>query len=123
MCMMELGELEAHNADFARRNVRVVVTSLEGREDATKTQSDFPHLVVISDADKSIATALDLIHAHASPDGGDTVVPTTFLFDREGIVRWLYRPERYLIRLSTTELLAAIDSNLRGGSASTLGKN
>lgn len=112
ICMTELGELEARYADFARRSVRVLVVSLEGREDAEKTQIDFPHLVVVSDAEKSIATAIDLLHPHSSPDGGDTATPTTILLDREGIVRWMYRPERYLRRLSPAELLAAIDANL-----------
>jgi peroxiredoxin len=123
MCMMELGELEARHADFVRRTVRIVAISLDGREDAEKTQSDFPHLVVVSDADKGIATALDLIHPHASPDGGDTLVPTTMLIDREGIVRWLYRPERYIMRLSPAELLAAIDAHLSSGRASAHGDN
>ena len=113
MCMMELGELEKRHADFARRNVRVMAVSLEGRDDAEKTQSDLPHLVVVSDADRSIANALDLIHPHSSPDGGDTTVPTTILLDRAGVVRWLYRPARIFIRPSPTEVLAAIDTHLR----------
>ena len=39
--MVELGELEAHYEDFARRNTRVVVVSLEGPEQARQTQADF----------------------------------------------------------------------------------
>jgi hypothetical protein len=50
LCMTELGELERHSAEFARRNTRVVVVSVEGPEDASKTQIDFPHLIMVADA-------------------------------------------------------------------------
>ena len=41
-------------------------------------------------------------------------MPTTFLVDGSGNVRWLFRPERFLVRLSPAELLAAVDANLQG---------
>jgi hypothetical protein len=34
------------------------------------------------------------------------------LVDRQGTVRWTFRPERFLDRLSPDELLAAIDQHL-----------
>jgi len=42
--MIELGQLERRHEDFARRNTRVLVVSVEGIDDSTKTQADFPHL-------------------------------------------------------------------------------
>ena len=46
--MIELGQLERRHEDFARQNARVIVVSMEGAEDAKKTQADFPHLVVLA---------------------------------------------------------------------------
>lgn len=113
--MVELGELEAHHEDFARRNTRVVVVSLEGPEQARQTQADFPHLTVVTDADRNLINVVNAIHRRSAPNGGDTAAPTTLLIDRQGTVRWLFRPERHIVRLTPTELLAAVDDHLCNG--------
>jgi peroxiredoxin len=110
--MIELGELEAHQADFARRNARVVVASVDDREESVKTQARFPHLIVVSDPGRELATQFQLIHPHAGPGGDDIATPTTFLIDRHGVVQWVFRPDRVLVRLSPGELLAAVDKYL-----------
>ena len=110
--MIELGQLERRHEEFARRNTRVVVVSMEGLDDAKKTQADFPHLLVLADAGRSLSEAVGLIHAHAAPDGGDTDTPTTILLDRRGTVRWLYRPGEVIARLSPDEVLQAIDAHI-----------
>jgi peroxiredoxin len=115
ICMAELGELERHAAEFARRNTRVVVVSLEGPEDAQKTQADFPHLVVVADAQRDLSSVADAIHPRSGPGGRDTAAPATLLVDRRGKVLWQNRPNRYLTRLPPNELLAAIDEHLPAG--------
>jgi peroxiredoxin len=113
--MTELGQLEAEHREFDKRKARVVVISLEDQETAQATQADFPHLVVVSDADRQLAEALDVIHRHSAPDGGDTTAPTTILVDGGGTVRWTFRPDRYLARLSPAQVLAALDEKIPGG--------
>jgi peroxiredoxin len=113
--MIELGQLEARHADFDKRNTRIVVSSVEGLDDAAKTQADFPHLVVLSDHERKLSDTVDLIHKNSGPDGGDTSAPTTILVDRQGFVRWLFRPDRVLTRLSPSELAAAVDQHLSAG--------
>jgi peroxiredoxin len=115
--MIELGQLEKRHGDLEQRQTRVVVASLEGTADAAKTQSDFPHLLVLADSDRHLAEAAGVIHRKSKFDGDDTSAPTTVLIDRHGVVRWIHRPERNLARLSVDELLNAIDQNL-GASAS-----
>jgi peroxiredoxin len=112
--MSELGQLEAHAQDFEKRKVRVVVISVEDREAAAATQADFPHLVVVSDADHKLSDAVEVIHRHSAPGGGDTAAPTSILVDGSGTVRWTFRPDRVLTRLSPSELLAAIDREMPG---------
>jgi peroxiredoxin len=113
--MTELGELERNHEEFARRNTRVVAVSLEGPEEAAKTQRDFQHLTVVSDAGRGLSTVAAVIHPQSGPNGGDTAAPATLLVDRGGTVRWVYRPERFLGRLSASELLAAINQYLSAG--------
>jgi peroxiredoxin len=114
--MTELGELEAHHADFAKRNARVVVVSLEDPNEAKKTQADFPHLTVVADAGRGLSSMADAIHEKSNPHhDADTSAPATILIDRQGTVRWEFRPTRFFTRLSPDELLAAIDQHLAAG--------
>jgi peroxiredoxin len=110
--MKELGELERRHADFAAKNTRIVAASIEPRPDAQKTQAECPDLTIISDNTRSLVTAFGVLHEHAAPDGSDTAVPTTLLIDKDGVVRWVYRPERVVSRLSPDEVLTAIDKHL-----------
>jgi alkyl hydroperoxide reductase subunit AhpC len=60
--MIELGQLDRRHEDFARRNARVVVVSVEGADDAKKTQTDFPHLLVLADESRGLSDPVGLIH-------------------------------------------------------------
>jgi peroxiredoxin len=114
ICMVELGELEKHHADFDQRNVRLVAISRDDLEDSKKTQDAFPHLQIVSDVDHKVADALAVIDKGHGPGGQDTNAPTTMLVDGSGTVRWIGRPNRFLVRLSPEELLKAVDQHLAG---------
>ena len=91
----------------------MIVVSLEGLDDAGKTQLDFPHLLVLSDHGRGLSEALELVHAHAGRFSGsdDADYPTTILVDGKGTVRWLHRSS-VIERLSPDELLAVIDKHI-----------
>src|SRR5262249_16388950 len=110
--MVELGELEKSFPEFERRQTRVVVVSLEDRQHAEQTQRDFPHLEVLADTDRHLGQALEVMHPGAARGGGDTFAPTTVLLDGTGTVRWVFRPDFHLRRLSVPELLAKVDQYL-----------
>jgi peroxiredoxin len=108
--MIELGQLERRYEDFARRNVRVIVVSMEGLDDAGKTQRDFPHLIVLADHGRGLSEAVEIVHAHGGRFSwhDDADYPTSILVDRRGTVRWLHRAS-VVERLSPDEVLAEID--------------
>ena len=110
--MVELGQLEKQHAEFSRRNVEVVVVSIEEQAKARLTQKDFPHLVVVADSDENLTNAVQVLHPDSHPQGGDTSAPTTLLIDGSGRVAWVHRPENYFGRLSPAEVLAAIDEKM-----------
>lgn len=110
--MVELGQLEARHAEFTERNARIVAISLENREDAQLTQDQFPHLTVIADEGRGLAEAVEVIHPGSAIDGGDTTAPTTILVGGDGLVRSVFRADRFMRRLSPDEVLAAIDEHL-----------
>ena len=105
--MIELGELESHFQEFKNRKspVAIVAISTDNREDAQKSQTQFPHLKVIADTDRKMCQTLHVMH-------GDNAAPTTILVDGQGTVRWLFRPDRFLDRLSPAQLQAAIDAHM-----------
>ena len=111
--MIELGQLEKHHADFDKRNIRLVVSSIEGQEEAEKTQARFPHLVVVSDENRSLSNAVQVIHPGSDPHGGDTSAPTTLLVDGSGKVRWTYRSGNVTARISPEALAAEVDKALK----------
>src|SRR4051812_1419959 len=102
--MIELGELERQHEELSKRQTRVVVVSLEGRDEATKTQKDFPHLVVVADGEGKLIAAAEVLHPGAGPQGEDIAAPTTFFIDRQGLVRSLFRPRQVVSRLSVGEV-------------------
>jgi peroxiredoxin len=110
--MVELVQLEKHAEEFAQRNTRIVAVSLESAEDATETQSEKPHLILLADHHRGLTDALGILHRKSARDGGDTDMPTTILIDRQGIVRWVFRPDAVYTRISPDDLLKAIDEKL-----------
>jgi peroxiredoxin len=65
--------------------------------------------VVVSDAEQSLAKAVQVLHPGAGPAGEDVNAPTTFIIDGAGVVRRVFRPDRFIERLSPDQLLSAID--------------
>jgi peroxiredoxin len=111
--MIELGQLEKRHDDFDRRNTRIIAISVDNLADSQKTQGKVPNLIVLSDEAHALSEAAGVIHPHAGPNGSDTDAPTTILVDRHGQVRWLYRPEQVITRLSPDEVLKAIDEHMK----------
>jgi|GEM_PF-1301828 len=108
-CMTQLTELEAHHADFESAKADVVVVSIEDLETASQTQKDFPHLKVVSDEQRELSNAIDVVNKAVAPDGGDADAPTIVLLDGAGVVQWVHRPTRVLVRTSAAELVAKIN--------------
>jgi peroxiredoxin len=113
--MVELGELEAHREDFAKRHTRIVAVSVDNQEDSQKTKDRFPNLTVVADPDQKLISAAQVLHAHAGQHGEDVAAPTTILIDKHGMVRALYRPGQVVTRFSAQDVLAMVDKDLSGG--------
>jgi peroxiredoxin len=110
--MIELGQLEAHHDEFAKRHTRIVAVSVDDLEDSQKTKQKFPNLGVVADADHKLVDAVQVLHPGAGERGEDVAAPTTILVDKHGVVRSLFRPSSVASRLSASELLAMVDKDL-----------
>jgi peroxiredoxin len=110
--MIELGQLEVHHGEFAKRHTRVVAVSVDGLDDSKKTQQDFPQLTVVADHGHKLVDAVAVLHPGAGEHGEDVAAPTTILVDKDGVVRALFRPTSVGSRLSANEVLSMVDRKL-----------
>jgi peroxiredoxin len=112
--MIQLDQMQARHEDFAKRNAQILAVSLDSVEDTKKTQDRFKNLVLLSDAEKSLAKAAELIapEQQKSPTGSETLAPTLVLIDRGGVVRQVIRKSNFLERPSPDEVLAALDKHM-----------
>ena len=110
--MIELGQLEAHHDEFAKRQTCVVAVSVDGLDDSKKTKEKYPHLTVVADPDHRLIDAAGVVHPGAGMHGEDVAAPTTILVDKHGVVRFLFRPTNVGSRLSAREVLAKVDEKL-----------
>ena len=110
--MIELGQLEAHHDEFAKRHTRVVAVSVDSLHDSKKTQQGFPQLTVVADHDHKLVDATAVLHPGAGERGEDVAAPTTIVVGKHGLVRTLYRPSSVARRLSASEVLAMVDKEM-----------
>ena len=62
----------------------MLVVSIEDVATAQQTQRDFPHLTVVSDEQRELSDAAELINRGFAPDGGNCATPTILLVDNSG---------------------------------------
>lgn len=60
-----------------------------------------------------MAKTFEVLGPNHGPDGNLTLSPTTMLIDKAGIVRWIYRADRFIERLSPDQLLEAAKTHLK----------
>lgn len=107
--MVQLGELQEYYGEFQKGGVQVYAVSVNLPEHNEKLKARLgAGYEFLSDAKAELLEALDIRQAYRSPTGQDNPIPTQYLLDREGIVRWFYRAETWRIRPHPREALEAI---------------
>ncbi len=130
-CNYQLHALAEAAPEFARRGITPVAVSVDRPQEGTKTralyQIPFP---VLSDSELSFIEAFHVVNKvgaaelsrlrgfgmdlEASSGGAHHViaVPSMFLIDRAGIVRWAHSDLDYKTRPSVAQILAALDAQV-----------
>jgi peroxiredoxin len=116
----ELGELRKSYGAIAERGVEIVAVSVDPPEVSERLRRRLGlEIRFLSDPDGTLMEPLHIRHRGGRPGflppaagaaGADIFLPTTFLVDGGGVIRWIYRPDTYRVRASPRELLAAIDA-------------
>lgn len=126
-CNMQIHELSRRAPDFEKLGVQLVAISVDKPDKAAVTQASwtipFP---VLSDPDAKVHAAWNVVHVVPSPVfeklkafGMDIeawsgrkhhkiAIPSVFLVDKEGVVRWAHAERDYKVRPSVDQVLSAI---------------
>lgn len=127
-CNLQLHDLSQAKPEFDKRGIRIVAISVDQPGEEAKTQAKnevaFP---MLSDSDLATHKAFNVVHvlaeAEAKALAGHGVdlekysgqahhsiaVPSIFLVDRAGKVRWVHVDKDYKTRPSPTQLLAVAE--------------
>ena len=128
-CNFQIRELTTAFGEYERRGIRPVAISVDCVEESRKTQETYSiPFPVLSDPDLAAHRAFRVIH-HAEDaevarlrgfgmdlerSSGrrhhDIAIPSLFVIDKQGIVRWAHADPDYKVRPSTQQILAAIDA-------------
>jgi peroxiredoxin len=107
--VVQLGELQEYYAEFQAAGLRVYAVSVDPPEQNARLKSRLgAGYEFLSDVRGELLDALDIRQAHRSVTGKDTAIPTQYLLDRNGVVRWVYRAANWRVRPHPKEALEAI---------------
>jgi peroxiredoxin len=128
-CNFEIHELTEAYPEFQRRGVTPVAISVDKPDESAKTMATYSiPFPVLSDPELTAHTAYHVIHAADEAEAaklkgfgidleassGKThhsfAVPSLFLVDKTGKVRWAHGDPEYKVRPRTKQILAAIDA-------------
>jgi peroxiredoxin len=132
-CNRQIHDLATASAEYQQRGVRPVAVSVDRMDQAAKTRATYSiGFPVLSDPDLTAHRAYRVVHhveeaeyARLQGYGIDLekasdrmhhaiAVPSIFLIDAKGIVRWAHANPDYKVRPSTSQILAAIDRQMLG---------
>lgn len=128
-CNFQIRELTTTYPEYQRRGVRPVAVSVDRIEESAKTRATYTiPFPVLSDPDLVAHRAFHVVHqaddaevARLKGFGMDIerssgrthhviAIPSLFVIDREGVVRWAHADPDYKVRPKAEQILAAIDA-------------
>ena len=101
------------------RGIQIVTLSTDTPEEIRKSRGNHGvQATMLSDADLSVTDRFNLRNQTNIAPGGirPMPIPTTFLVDAQGILRWIDQATDYQVRSDPSRVLAAIEANLGAGS-------
>jgi peroxiredoxin len=128
-CNMEIHSLAAAYPQFQKRRVTPVALSVDVPEAESVLQATYTiPFPVLSDTSAAALLAFHVVNkvdaqqlmkmksfgidleSYSGQSHHEIAIPSLFLIDKKGIVRWAHSDPDYMVRPSTAQILAAIDS-------------
>jgi peroxiredoxin len=128
-CNVQIRDLTMRFADYRHRNVTPVAVSVDTIAETAKTDATYTiPFRVLSDPDRAALKAYKVeqkvadadvatlkghgidLEAASGRDHHVIAIPSMFLIDGKGVVRWAHADGEYTVRPTTDQVLAAIDA-------------
>ncbi len=135
-CNFEVRALTTAFPEYEKRGVTPVAVSVETPDEAMKTSATYSvPFPLLSDGDLALIEPFHVVNKVEGKQlemlgkygvdlegrSGKThhviAIPSLFLIDRSGVVRWAHSDPTYTVRPTTAQILAAIDAAQRAGLA------
>jgi peroxiredoxin len=105
---VQLGELQEYYGQFQSAGVHVYAVSIDKPQHNARLRARLgAGYEFLSDAGGVLLDALEIHQMRRSPNGEDAI-PTQYLLDQEGIIRWFHRSETWRVRPHPREALRAV---------------
>jgi peroxiredoxin len=105
-CRAQLREIQAHAADFAQRKAAVAAVSVDSAEtDAHLAEGLTLTFALVSDPGHRLIDKFGVFDGET-----ELAWPSIFIVDRGGAVRWRWIADDFKKRITTIEVLAALDA-------------
>jgi peroxiredoxin len=133
-CSSENHALATAYPEYQKRGVTPVTVSVDKPDAEAKTKATYAiPFPVLSDSDASMIEAFHVVNhvddatlakmksfgvdleSYSGKTHHEIAIPSLFLVDRTGVVRWAHSDPDYKVRPSTAQILAAIDAAHLGG--------
>jgi peroxiredoxin len=128
-CSSENHALATAYPEYQKRNVTPVTVSVDTPDAEAKTKATYAiPFPVLSDSDATMIAAFHVVNrvddatlakmkgfgvdleSYSGKPHHEIAIPSLFLIDRSGVVRWAHSDPDYKVRPSTAQILAAIDA-------------
>lgn len=133
-CNFQIREMTTAFSEYHKRGVTPVAVSVERPEEGAATRATYAvPFPILSDADLALIEPFHVVNQVEGKQlemlgkygidlegaSGRThhviAIPSLFLIDRGGVVRWAHSDPTYTVRPATAQILAAIDAARRAG--------
>ena len=106
---MQLGELQEYYGEFQKAGVQIYAVSVDSPAHNARLKARLgAGYEILSDHKGKLLDALQIRQPHASMTFEDVAIPTQYLLDQGGVVRWFHRADTWRIRPHPKEALQAI---------------
>jgi peroxiredoxin len=111
--VVQLGRLQEYYGEFQKNGIKVCAVSVDAPEVNARLKARLGgEYEFLSDPKGVLLDALDIRQSHASMTGDDVAIPTQYLVDRDGVVRWLHRDTTWRVR---PQPQAVLQESVRNG--------
>ncbi len=107
--MTELGQLQRYYARFQELGIRIIAVSVDSFATNARLRRRLgAPFQFLSDPELTLIGRLGIRHKRRTREQASLAIPSQFLVDAEGVIRWIYVADTWRQRTPPGKILAAV---------------